>query len=258
MAEVKWIKLTTTMFEDEKIDFIMSLPEGDSLLIIWIRILTMAGKCNSNGFIFLTEHIPYSEDMLAHKFKKSINIVKLALSTFTKLGMIEVDDRGYINLVNWEKHQNIEGLEKIREQTRNRVRKYRENKMELSNVTCNVAVTDGNVIDIDKELDKELEIDTDIEEDLNIFKKVIDHLNDKTNKSFKCNSKATTRLIKARLKEGFTLEDFIQVIDIKTLAWLKDPKMNTYLRPETLFGTKFEGYLNEKTQVNTSNNDYGW
>ncbi|TJX14987.1 hypothetical protein E9840_04595 [Tissierella creatinini] len=53
MAEVKWIKLTTSMFEDEKIDFILSLPEGDSILLIWIRLLTMAGKCNSNGFIFL-------------------------------------------------------------------------------------------------------------------------------------------------------------------------------------------------------------
>ena len=256
MSEVKWIKLTTTMFEDEKIDFIQSLPEGDSLLIIWVRLLTMAGKCNLNGFIFLTEHIPYSEDMLALKFKKSINIVKLALNTFVKLGMIEIDDSGYISLVNWEKHQNIEGLEKIREQTRNRVRKYRQNKMELSNVTSNDTVTASNATDIDIDIDKELEVDT--EEDLNIFRKVVDYLNDKSNKNYKTNSKATKRLIKARLNEGFTLEDFIQVIDTKALAWLKDPKMNTFLRPETLFGIKFEGYLNEKTQVNSINNDYGW
>ena len=60
MSEIKWIKITTGMFQDEKIDYIESLPEADAILIIWIKLLTLAGKCNSNGFIFLTENIPYT------------------------------------------------------------------------------------------------------------------------------------------------------------------------------------------------------
>ena len=61
------------MFEDEKIDFIESLPESDAILVIWIKLLTLAGKCNAGGFIFLTEKIPYTTEMLAHKFRRPIN-----------------------------------------------------------------------------------------------------------------------------------------------------------------------------------------
>ena len=75
------------------------------------------------------------------------------------------------------------------------------------------------------------------------FKEIIDYLNAKANKKFKYVKKSES-LVNARLKEGFTKEDFFKVIDIKVKEWLYDPKMNQYLRPETLFSTKFEGYLN--------------
>lgn len=158
------------MFEDEKIDFIESLPEADTILIIWVKLLTLAGKCNSNGFIFLTEKIPYTEEMLAHKFRRSLNTVKLALETLAKLEMIELDNGGFLKITNWEKHQNVEGLDKIREQTRLRVAKHRESKKlkQLedgeSNVTCNVTVTEGNAIE--REEEGEEDIDIDIEEDI--------------------------------------------------------------------------------------------
>lgn len=77
------------------------------------------------------------------------------------------------------------------------------------------------------------------------YHEVIDYLNQKTGKNFKATSKATQRHIKARFADGFTLDDFKQVIDTKTSQWLKDKKMSAYLRPDTLFGTKFESYLNE-------------
>lgn len=174
MAEVKWIKITTSMFEDEKIDFIESLPEADTILIIWVKLLTLAGKCNSNGFIFLTEKIPYTEEMLAHKFRRSLNTVKLALETLAKLEMIELDNGGFLKITNWEKHQNVEGLDKIREQTRLRVAKHRESKKlkQLedgeSNVTCNVTVTEGNAIEGEEEGEEDIDIDIeeDIEEDI--------------------------------------------------------------------------------------------
>ena len=123
MSDVQWIKITTDMFEDEKIDFIQSLPESDAIIVIWVRLITMAGKCNSNGYIFLSENIPYDENMLAHKFRKPVNVIKLALLTFVRLNMIEDTDKGII-LTNWEKHQNIDGLDKIRLQTKERVAKF--------------------------------------------------------------------------------------------------------------------------------------
>jgi predicted phage replisome organizer len=159
--DVKWIKLMTDMFDDEKIDFITSLPESDAIIVIWVRLLTLAGKCNAGGYIYLTEKIPYTEDMLANKFKKQPAIVKLALETFKRLDMIDMDESG-IFLPKWERHQNVEGLEKIREQTALRVSKHRSIQKQLedvNNVTqkCNVTVTQCNATELDRELELDKE-----------------------------------------------------------------------------------------------------
>ena len=79
------------------------------------------------------------------------------------------------------------------------------------------------------------------------YEEIVQYLNQKTGKNFKSTSKATQRHIKARFTDGFVLDDFKQVIDKKCSDWLRDQKMKEYLRPETLFGTKFESYLNSKT-----------
>lgn len=81
---------------------------------------------------------------------------------------------------------------------------------------------------------------------VNVIKDIIIYLNQKTKKDFRHQSKKTQLCINARLKEGYSLEDFKKVIDIKTAKWNNDPKMKDYLRPETLFGSKFESYLNEQ------------
>lgn len=98
------------------------------------------------------------------------------------------------------------------------------------NISSNVIVykKEGNIIDD------------------SIYVDIIDYLNNKTNSNYKYSSKNTKGLIKARLNEGFTLDDFKQVIDNKVTAWGDDKKMVVYLRPETLFSNKFESYLNEK------------
>ena len=84
-----------------------------------------------------------------------------------------------------------------------------------------------------------------IEDNINIYKYIVDYLNEKTNSKYKHTTPKTKSLINARLKEGFTVEDFTKVIDTKCNEWLSDDRMKVYLRPETLFGTKFEGYLNQ-------------
>lgn len=82
----------------------------------------------------------------------------------------------------------------------------------------------------------------------NIYSRVIDHLNEKASKSFKYTTKKTKSCIDARIREGFKEEDFLKVIDIKTKEWKDNPDMSKYLRPETLFGTKFESYLQQEVK----------
>lgn len=89
-----------------------------------------------------------------------------------------------------------------------------------------------------------------------IYSRVVDYLNEKAGTNYKATTKATQEKINARLNEGFNLDDFIVVINNKCDAWLKDVKMCKYLRPETLFGNKFESYLNEKEiSINTNNSE---
>ena len=88
------------------------------------------------------------------------------------------------------------------------------------------------------------------------YEEIVQYLNQKTNKNFKHTSKVTQRHIRARLAEGFTVSDFKQVIDNKCSDWLRDQKMKEYLRPETLFGTKFESYLNSKTTTTKQTGPY--
>ena len=161
MAAVQWIRINTDMFDNSKIKYIRTLPSGNDLVVIWVMLLTKAGKCNSNGFIFLTENIPYTADMLAAEFGFEINTINLALNTFANLNMIQLED-SKILITGWEEHQNIEGLEKIREQTRKRVARHREKlALEQSNATCNVTVTQSNATDKNKkrkEEDKDIDI----------------------------------------------------------------------------------------------------
>jgi predicted phage replisome organizer len=151
MADVKWIKIIVDVFDDEKIRLIETLPDADTILIVWFKLLTMAGKCNDNGIIYLTRDIPYNEEMLATLMRRPINTIRLALNEFQKLGMIDIKNN-FIALLNWEKHQSLVKLEKMQIDTRLRVQKHREKQKELCNVTvtqCNA--TDKNRVDKNRE-----------------------------------------------------------------------------------------------------------
>lgn len=151
MSEIKWIKITTDIFDDEKICLIDALPDHDAILVIWFKIIVLAGKLNKNGVLAISPNLVYTDEMLATRFQRPLNTVRMALGIFERFGMIEVVE-GVITLPNWEKHQNIDGMEKIKEQTRKRVARHREKQKELvlGNVTGNVTVTDGNALEEDK------------------------------------------------------------------------------------------------------------
>lgn len=159
MADVKWIKITTDMFDNRKIKHLRRLPDGNNIVLIWVMLLTMAGRCNSGGMIFLTENIPYTPKMLADELDFEENTVQLALGALEQLGMI-VTNNGFFSITGWEEYQNIDGLEKIREQNRIRQKKFYDKKKELPNVSSNVSITQPNATeeDIEEEIEKEGDI----------------------------------------------------------------------------------------------------
>lgn len=187
MAEVKWIKILVDIFDDEAIKLIEQMPDGDTLLVIWFKLLAKAGKTNDGGLVYLKENIPYTDEILATVFNKPIATIRLAMQTFRNLGMVELTNEHQILIINWEKHQNIDGLAKVREQARLRMQKSREKQKLLlenkgdvtqplrnnnatvtedtaSDVTQHVTqqsvtVTESYATDIDIEVDKDKELD---------------------------------------------------------------------------------------------------
>lgn len=156
MSEVKWIKIATNIFDNRKIRQIECIPDGDSIIVVWVKLLCLAGNINDSGMIYFTKEIPYTDQMLATQFNRPLATVQLALKTFESFGMIELVDN-IMHISNWEKYQNVDGMERIREQTRKRVAKHREKAHLTDNSECNVTVTLRNATDIDK--DKETDID---------------------------------------------------------------------------------------------------
>ena len=168
MADVKWIKLTTDMFDNRKIKHLRRLPEGNNIVLIWVMLLTMAGRCNSGGMIFLTENIPYTPKMLADELDFEENTVQLALTALEQLNMV-VTDQGYFTIAGWDEYQNIEGMDKIREQNRLRKQKQRDKQKLLPELPDSEAMSrDSHAMsrdshateeDIEEELEEEKEID---------------------------------------------------------------------------------------------------
>jgi predicted phage replisome organizer len=159
MAEIKWIKINVDMFDDEKIKIIQSMPDGDALLVIWIKLITLAGKTNDNGYIYIADNIPYTEEMLSVIMNKSPLTIRLAIETFTNLQMIDTDTKG-MYLVNFEKHQSIDKMAKIKEQNRLRKQRERERKSLMSrNVTQDVTQCHATDIEEDIDVDKEKDIE---------------------------------------------------------------------------------------------------
>lgn len=152
MADVKWIKLATDIFDNRKIKAIEQMPDGDAIVVIWLKILTLAGTVNDGGSVYFTRDIPYSDQLLAAQFSRPLPLIQLALSTFEKFGMIEIVD-DIIHVSNWEKYQNIEGMDKIREQNRLRKQRQREREKALTD-KCHVTVTGSHATEEDKEEDK--------------------------------------------------------------------------------------------------------
>jgi predicted phage replisome organizer/uncharacterized phage protein (TIGR02220 family) len=252
VAEIKWIKITVDMFDNEKIKLIEAMPDADSILIIWVKLLTYAGRVNSSGYIMLTEKIPMNEEHLSTIFNRPLNTIRYALNIFEEFGMVEREG-GTLRIRNWDVYQNVEGMDKIREQNKERQRQYRERQKRLGN--SNVTSRYSNGTDIELEEDKEKSNTLSGNPTAHPYKEVIEYLNHKAGKQYRATTRKTKDLIKARVNEGFSVEDFKTVIDKKVAEWIGSD-MEKYVRPETLFGTKFESYLNQSdVPTNKTNGD---
>lgn len=173
MSEVKWIKIVTDIFDDEKILLIEALPERDSIIVIWFKLLCMAGKQNNGGVFLLNDRIAYTDEMLATIFRRPLNTVRLALQTFEQFGMVEIVNNT-ITIPNWEKHQSLELIEKNREKNRKKVAAFRERQRLLASdevrngdvtgtVTVTGEVTKPNVTRTEREREGEGEREGDKE-----------------------------------------------------------------------------------------------
>lgn len=142
MSDVKWIKIVTDIFDDEKLYAIECMPDGRDIELIWFKILCLAGKCNRNGFLVINDRLAYTEEMLSKIFRIDIGIVQRSLEIFQNLDMIEVVDNAFM-VSNWLKYQSGDRLDALREKNKERQQRYRDKQKAISekpkrNVTRNV------------------------------------------------------------------------------------------------------------------------
>lgn len=210
MADVKWIKITTDIFDDEKILLIESMPSPDSIIVIWFKLLTFAGKQNNDGVFMMSNRIAYTDEMLASIFRRDINTVRLALDTFKRFGMIEIIDN-VITIPNWNKHQTLDAYEKKKERDRLYQAERRANQRALieksSDKSSDIAFSD---IEEDKEKDKDKEEDIkEIHKEKTDYQQIVDLFNSICTSlpSVRSLSDARKKAIKARLTT-YTVDDF--------------------------------------------------
>ena len=196
MTNVKWIKIATDIFDDEKILLIESLPSADEIIVIWFKLLCLAGKNNNDGIFMMNDRIAYTDEMLATIFRRNVNTVKLALKTFEDFGMIETLN-GVISIPNWNKHQDLQKLKEHNEYMRNYMANRRSaqkalttSKTEEIKSTLNTDVNKGvntpvnvnnninNDINVNTNVNTDVNINNPINTDVNVNKQLNDVLND--------------------------------------------------------------------------------
>ena len=246
MAEPKryfWLKLHKDFFKRKEIKRLRKIAGGDTYTIIYLEMLLRSIIDDGKLFFDGLEDDFASE--LALDLDEDEENVKITIQYLLKTGLLEIrsDEEYYL-----PDAKDSTGSETA---VASRVRKHREKQKALQ---CNTDVTQVKHLcngEIEIELDKEIEIELDkihcrVEHDHtpNPITEIIDYLNLKTNKNYKTTTQKTRSLIKARMNEHFTIDDFKVVINKMCTEWM-GTNMEKYLRPETLFGTKFESYLNQ-------------
>lgn len=271
MAEIKWVKITTDMFDNRKIKHIRKLPEGNNIVLIWVMLLTMAGRCNSSGMIYLTENIPYTPKMLADELGFDESVITIALGALERFGMI-CRDEDKLMIPGWEEHQNIEGMARIRQQARDRKRAERERQKAMicdshNGQSCdseNIVTEDSHAMSRDShaiEEDKE-DINNNIVSDDTIRRTEVQRVVDAWNQigvtpvSKMIASSTRYKMISARIRE-YGIDDVLKAIEnIKQSEFLQGGNKSGwsisfewFARPNN-FPKVLEGQYNDHRQNN--------
>lgn len=130
--EIKWIKMSTDLFNNRKIKQIEKMQDGDAIIVIWLKLLVLAAEINDGGDVYFLKSVPFTEESLAVEFGRSVEIIALALRTFEAYGMIEIKDHA-ITIINWERYQSVDKMEELREYNRLAQQRSREKKKQMSN-----------------------------------------------------------------------------------------------------------------------------
>lgn len=243
------MRLKDGFFEEDAVQIIESMPDGYLYSNILLKLYLKSLKFN--GKLMFNERIPYNPTVLATITGHQVGTVEKALQLFETLDLIEVLDNGAIYMLD------IQSLIGKSSTEADRKREYRAKIDAEKAALLECGKMSGHFspeIEIEKE--KEIEIETEIEQEQEkddsqdeslhiLYQSIISHLNERAGTNYRAGSKKTQSCIHARIKEGFTFEDFKIVIDKKCAEWT-GTEFEKFLRPETLFGTKFEGYLNAK------------
>lgn len=240
-----WLKLKRDFFKDKRMKKLRNIAGGDTYTIIYLKMQLLSLQDEGNLYFENVEDT--FEEEIALEIDEDVENVKAVIAFLLRNNLLVQINEKYYELTETKlcigsETRNAESMRNLRKRKKLLATENNKNVTMLQNVTkC--------YTEKEKEKEKELEIEKDIKY---IVEQIVDYLNEKTGKKFKSNTSNTKKHIKARLNEGYTFEDFKKVIDTKTIDWLNNKDMNKYLRPETLFGTKFESYLNQQKKIFTT------
>ena len=213
MADVKWIKITTDIFDDEKILLIESMPSADSIIVIWFKLLALAGKQNNNGVFMMSNRIAYTDEMLASIFRRDINTVRLALKAFEQFGMIEIVNN-VITIPNWNKHQTLDSYEKKKERDRLYQAERRAKQRALIEKSSDTSsdcktIPSSDVAVSEEDIEEELEKEKDKKNNRVDYQQIADMYNEicLSFPHLKSLSDSRKKAIKARLNT-YSVDDF--------------------------------------------------
>lgn len=244
-SEVKWIKICTDIFDDEKILLIESMPDADSIIVVWFKLLCLAGKQNNGGVFIFDGGFPYTNSMLATVFRRKETTVELALNTFEKFGMIQIIE-GAITIPNWEKHQNLARLEQVKENTRIRVARHRQRQKEIAekcSKSCNAlqgALRNTDVTQVDIDIERNIEKEYISPAKSNGFEAIWTIYPRKKDKA------AARKAYEARLKDGWSPDELLSAVKAYAAECRKERRDEKYIKHgSTFFGasTPFSDYI---------------
>ena len=250
-TQMYFFKFPESFFDTDEIEELSYDVDGDSIIILYLKLITIAmNKCGYLCKIISGELKPYSVGELAKKTKTDELFLKEGIQRLNKIGLIELKDSMlYIQEALNYTNQTVSAKKKQNQRNNNKVDKCplncppdRDNRNQnLDNRNQKLDIRNKEKRNNNCSFEQQEEIPYPALQD--ICYRIIDYLNRKAFKHYHHDTKATIGLIKLRLSEGYTEEDFYTVIDKMTECWLSNGKLEMYLRPSTLFSSNFEGYL---------------